>query len=42
MAGKILALSAMLAGVSGKELTSGNWDAETAGKSAFVKFQAPW
>lgn len=24
------------------ELTSENWDSETAGKTAFVKFQAPW
>jgi len=24
------------------ELTSENWDKETAGKTAFIKFQAPW
>ena len=28
--------------VSGKELDKGSWDAETAGKSVFVKFFAPW
>ena len=24
------------------ELTPANWDAEIAGKSAFIKFLAPW
>jgi len=24
------------------ELTSDNWDVETAGKTAFIKFLAPW
>jgi hypothetical protein len=24
------------------ELTTDNWDAETAGKTAFIKFLAPW
>jgi len=24
------------------ELTPDNWDAETAGKTAFIKFLAPW
>jgi len=37
--GGILALAAL---VSGKELDKANWDAETAGKSVFVKFYAPW
>jgi len=23
-------------------LTPDNWDTETAGKTAFIKFQAPW
>jgi len=23
-------------------LTPSNWDAETAGKTTFIKFQAPW
>jgi len=24
------------------ELTSDNWDVETAGKTTLIKFQAPW
>jgi len=28
--------------VGATELTKENWDAQTAGKSVFVKFQAPW
>jgi hypothetical protein len=28
--------------VAAKELTPDNWDAETAGKTVFVKFLAPW
>lgn len=24
------------------ELTPANWDSATAGKTAFIKFQAPW
>jgi len=35
-------LSLLLAVAAGIELTSDNWDAETAGKTAFIKFQAPW
>jgi hypothetical protein len=32
-----------LAGQAGAlELTKENWDKETAGKSVFVKFLAPW
>jgi len=27
---------------SSLELTEENWDAATAGKTVFVKFQAPW
>jgi len=32
----------LLIGVAAAELTSDTWDAETAGKTVFVKFQAPW
>jgi len=39
---KLVLLSLLLVGVSAIELTADNWDAETAGKSAFIKFQAPW
>jgi hypothetical protein len=43
MALKVLAFTSLLAvGASGKSLTHENWDAETAGKGVFVKFQAPW
>jgi hypothetical protein len=37
----ILALS-LLGAASAMELTSANWDAETAGKTVFIKFLAPW
>jgi len=29
-------------GVVGLELTTDTWEAETAGKTVFVKFLAPW
>jgi len=29
-------------GAQAMELTTANWDKETAGKSVFVKFLAPW
>jgi len=45
MAKRILLLTAAL-GCSlrahGLELTEANWDEKTAGKSVFIKFQAPW
>jgi len=28
--------------VAATELTPDNWDSMTAGKTAFIKFQAPW
>lgn len=28
--------------VNGLELTPDNWDTETAGKTTFIKFLAPW
>jgi len=40
---RALALASLLAtGAVGTELTSANWDAETAGKGVFIKFLAPW
>jgi len=33
---------AFLAGVRAVELTADNWEEMTAGKTVFVKFQAPW
>lgn len=39
---KFVALLAMAATAGAVTLTPDNWDAETAGKTAFIKFQAPW
>jgi len=39
---RALALLALVAAVSATELTPSNWDSETAGKTIFVKFLAPW
>jgi len=36
----LLGLFAATAGAL--ELTPENWDAETGGKTVFIKFQAPW
>jgi len=35
-------LSAFVALTLGTELTKETWDAAVAGKTVFVKFQAPW
>jgi hypothetical protein len=36
-------LAAMMAAVAGAvELTPDNYAAQTAGKTVFIKFQAPW
>jgi len=35
----VLLLAALVASI---ELTPDNWDSATAGKSVFIKFQAPW
>jgi len=42
MASRALFLMGLAAVASGTELTMANWDAESAGKSVFIKFQAPW
>jgi len=40
---RTLSLLAMcVAAVSAISLTPENFDSETAGKAAFIKFQAPW
>jgi len=39
---KFALLASLLAGVGANELTVENFDAETAGKTVFIKFQAPW
>jgi len=36
------AISMLIAGASAVDLTPANWEAETAGKSVFIKFLAPW
>jgi len=35
-------LTLLVALVASTELTPDTWDAETAGKTIFVKFLAPW
>jgi len=35
----LLIIAAVVGAVN---LTPANWDAETAGKTVFIKFQAPW
>lgn len=37
-----LGLAVASTGANAIELTADNWDAETAGKTVFVKFLAPW
>jgi len=37
---KLVAL--LVAAASGTELDSTSWDAAVAGKTVFIKFQAPW
>jgi hypothetical protein len=37
-----LALLGLAAAANAIELTPDNWDAETAGKTVFIKFLAPW
>jgi hypothetical protein len=37
-----LAASALLGGAQATELTKETWDDAVAGKTVFVKFQAPW
>jgi hypothetical protein len=41
MKGAVIALT-LVGCVSAMELTKDAWDKETAGKSVFVKFLAPW
>jgi len=39
---RVLLAAALLAQAGAMELTSDNWAAATAGKTVFIKFQAPW
>jgi hypothetical protein len=39
---RVLLALAFLAVASAIELTPDNWDSETAGKTVFIKFLAPW
>ena len=38
----VLLLAVAVAAVSGKSLTKDNYEEHSAGKSVFIKFQAPW
>jgi len=39
----VLAILGLLAASANAiELTKSNWDAETSGKTVFIKFLAPW
>jgi hypothetical protein len=39
---KALSIALALGAAGATELTSAIWDKEVAGKSVFIKFQAPW
>jgi hypothetical protein len=39
---KLLFALMLVGAVAATELTAENWDEKTAGKTAFIKFQAPW
>lgn len=42
MMSKLVLLLGLAAAANALELTPENWDAETGGKTVFIKFQAPW
>jgi len=42
LARAVLATSVVLGAVGATELTKETWDDAVAGKTVFVKFQAPW
>jgi len=42
MMSKLLAVVGLASLAGAIELTPENWDKETAGKTVFIKFQAPW
>jgi len=39
---KLAVVSVSMASVGAMELTPENWDEQTAGKTVFIKFLAPW
>jgi len=39
---KLVLLATMMATAGAMELTPANWDEQTAGKTVFIKFLAPW
>jgi hypothetical protein len=39
---KLALLASVLASAGAIELTPSNWEEQTAGKTVFIKFQAPW
>jgi len=42
MAIKAVSIALVLAAARAVELTTSTWDEQVAGKSVFIKFQAPW
>jgi len=42
LAGVVVATAALLGTAGAMELTGETWDEAVAGKTVFVKFQAPW
>ena len=42
MLSAIVVAASLLVSTEAGTLTAANYDAETAGKSVFIKFQAPW
>jgi len=39
---KVVLLASLMVGAAASELTVENFDEQTAGKTVFIKFQAPW
>jgi hypothetical protein len=39
---KVVALALLASLANALELTESNWEEAVAGKSVFIKFQAPW
>jgi len=42
MVNSLSLLTVLVASASAMELTPANWEEQTAGKTVFIKFLAPW